>query len=379
MALFNDSGSLDMNSIIQALTVLNARPGEANDAALGALRSREEMRRRKQEEDEKKRLKASQQRFVSLLTTDPNDDLSPQWMPEGKRQQLAAQEAMAIGRPDLAMSLLKTEPPPKPEMPDIGMLNLENEIIPYNKSALQRIAGKNPDSLFFGQGDDGYLRFPIGRSPNAVPRMPPGQTAEETARGKRLIDKVYDSAMTDAKAARQMNQKLGIQLNLLDEGMTTGKGIPLASSLAGWLSTLGVDNEKIKSLASDSEKFTAMTMGLVADIQIPQSGPQTESDAKRYQQTVGNLESTEEANKFITSYAIAQNNLKQEYADFLMDWQAKKGSLEGAEYNWTKQQGRRSLFEDPVLRKWRDGGIRGNRPASQRPSTDSLIDKYRTR
>ncbi len=72
-----------------------------------------------------------------------------------------------------------------------------------------------------------------------------------------------------------------------------------------------------EKFATDAQVFNSQAKEVVLQKQLAQKGPQTESDAKRIEETGASLGNTPAANKFILDVAMAQNDRDIAYYNFL--------------------------------------------------------------
>jgi hypothetical protein len=156
-----------------------------------------------------------------------------------------------------------------------------------------------------------------------------------------------------AASARKENAILSaMEKNPVD----TSRAAPLTSTAAAWLSAAGMGGDRVKQVASNSQMFQAAAMELVLQKQLAQKGPQTESDAKRLEQTVASLGNTKDANAAIIAFSKAANNRTIAQEKFYNDWWRKNQTYEGADVAWLNGPGGRSIFDDPEMKKYGNGG-----------------------
>lgn len=184
--------------------------------------------------------------------------------------------------------------------------------------------------------------------------MPPLEKKEQQDKGA-LNVKNFGDLQGAAAAARRENALLsGIEKIPLETGALT----PANATVSAWIAALG-GGEKFKDTASQAQGFTAFAKDLVLQRQLAQKGPQTESDARRLEQTVANLGNTKEANGLITSFSKAVNNRTIAQEKFYRDWWSKKKTYEGADEAWFSGEGGKSLWDDEKLKKYQNqsGGV----------------------
>ena len=183
---------------------------------------------------------------------------------------------------------------------------------------------------------------------------------EQKEKGKSNVA-LYGDIRTQASVARKLNAQLESQSRVLDKGFATGFGTETKAAAASVLGALGV--EKAEEFATDAQRFGAAAKEVVLQKQLAQKGPQTESDAKRIEQTGTQLGNTQKANRFILDVAMEQNSRDIAQQKFFDDYWRKNGSYEGAEAAWYDGEGGKSLFESPRLKKY-DAPSAGRQPAA---------------
>lgn len=174
------------------------------------------------------------------------------------------------------------------------------------------------------------------------------------------------------KAKAQLNMKgfeelqnarrVAIKENSLIDAMMrnpveTGKPIPITTTGKAWLQGLGISGDRFNESVSNAQAFNAAAMEMVLNRQLAQKGPQTDSDARRLEQTVASLGNTPDANKAILAFSKAQNNRAIAQAKFYDDWWKKNKTIEGAEDAWYSSEGGKSLFETPELSKFKGATV----------------------
>ena len=165
----------------------------------------------------------------------------------------------------------------------------------------------------------------------------------------------YGELQATATTARRTNSLLtGLARNPIDTNAAT----PVTATAAAWASALGLGGEgccRTKAFAGNSQLFTSKVKELVLQKQLAQKGPQTESDAARMEQTLARLGNTKEANAAIIAFDMAQNNLLIAQEQFWRDYFKNRKTYEGVEEAWYTGPGARSLFDDPVMKKYSSG------------------------
>lgn len=152
-----------------------------------------------------------------------------------------------------------------------------------------------------------------------------------------------------AGSARKENSMLSA---LARNPIQTSAAAPLTSTAAAWLSAAGLGGDQVKQIASNAQQFNAVAKDLVLQKQLAQKGPQTESDARRLEQTVASLGNTPESNAAIIAFSMAQNNRTIQQERFYSDWWKKHKTYEGADDAWFSGPGGRSLWDDPSLARY---------------------------
>lgn len=164
--------------------------------------------------------------------------------------------------------------------------------------------------------------------------------------------KNFGDIQTAAAIARKENALLsGLERIDLDTNKTTPANVTVSS----WITALG-GGQRFRDVAAKGESFTAFAKDLVLQRQLAQKGPQTESDARRLEQTVAQLGNTKEANALIVAFNKAQNNRILEQEKFFNDWWKSKKTYEGADDAWINGRGAVSIWDDPALKKFQRAG-----------------------
>ncbi len=228
-----------------------------------------------------------------------------------------------------------------------------NALVPVSKpqerwEQIPTPRGSPPGQLWERNLDTNQTRAVGSVAPvtNVRLNMPPLELKEQGAKGEANV-KYYTELKAQADAARKENAILS---SLEKNPLNTGRGVPLTSAAAAWLTYGGMGGDKVRQLAANSETFQRDAMDLVLTKQIAQKGPQTEADAKRMELTVASLGNTREANAAIIKFAKAQAKRTIQQQEFYNDWWRKKRTYEGADEAWFEGTGGQSLFEDPELK-----------------------------
>jgi len=205
----------------------------------------------------------------------------------------------------------------------------------------------------FGQKDPAFTEYQLKKAragaSSSVVNLPPQEKAEQTERGKFLVED-YKTVTNAARVAARTLPAIETNLDLLDQGFKTGFSAEVQKGAANILGALGVENAN--KFATDAQIFQAKANETVLQRQLEQKGPQTESDAKRITQTGAQLTNTAEANKFILDVAKAQLKRDIEQRNFYDSWFTKNKTYDGAENAWYTGDGGKSLFTRPELKKY---------------------------
>jgi hypothetical protein len=186
-------------------------------------------------------------------------------------------------------------------------------------------------------------------APSTTVKLPPQQTAEQSARGKMLVEN-FETISNTATVGAKTLPALESNLAILNKGFDTGFGTTTQAAAARVLGALGVQNAK--DFATSADVFLANASSAVLQKQLEQKGPQTEADAQRITQTGAQLGNTAAANKFLLTVAREQIRRDVEQAEFYRKWFTKNKTYDGAEDAWLSGEGGKSLFERPELRSY---------------------------
>lgn len=202
-------------------------------------------------------------------------------------------------------------------------------------------------------------------APGAVIKLTPQESAERGERGKMLVTQ-YKDISDSAKLAAKTLPSIDANLGILNEGFDTGFGTPTKAAAAKVLSALGVDNAE--KFAAKAEIFQAKASEMVLQKQLDQKGPQTESDARRLEQTISQLGNTKKGNQFLLATAKEQLKRDIEQRNFYDKWWKQNNTYDGAEDAWYAGDGGKSLFDRPALRAF----VPKESFATQIPTTKSV-------
>lgn len=167
------------------------------------------------------------------------------------------------------------------------------------------------------------------------------------------VEDFYANVMPAARSAQAQNARLQ---SIINNPLDTGSFTEANATLKGWAVALGLPSENVKQYVANAQKFQSDAKDLVLTKQLAQKGPQTESDAKRLEQTMPQLGNVRDANEYIARFAMAQNNYIQKKAEFV-SIKIEQGIPPGqAEREWNNGPGAYSLFDDPVMRAFKPRG-----------------------
>lgn len=178
--------------------------------------------------------------------------------------------------------------------------------------------------------------------------MPPLEKKEQQGKGE-LNVKAYDAIKVESDQAAKSIPQLQTMLDINNRSRM-GWSSPVRESISSALDAMGVKDGG--QYATDAQKFRAFLSESVMQAQLAQKGPQTESDAKRLEQTQARLTNTNDANDFLIRYRIAQANRARIQKRFFDTYWKDKNTYEGADTAWEDGPGKSSLFDDPVLQKY---------------------------
>ena len=227
----------------------------------------------------------------------------------------------------------------------------ERLLTPEEEAQKVRIANASrPDRLLSPEEEAQKVRIAAMTRPVQNINLPPQEKAEQSDRGKLLVEQ-YKSVSEAARIGARSLPALQSNMAILDKGFDTGFGTETKAAGAKVLAALGVkDAEKY---ATDAQTFLGNASATVLQRQLEQKGPQTEADAQRITQTGAQLGNTKDANKFLINVAKAQINRDIEQRNFYDNWWKTNRTYDGAEDAWYAGEGGKSLFERPELRNAR--------------------------
>lgn len=217
---------------------------------------------------------------------------------------------------------------------------LANTTDPRDREALQReIAGAG--------GGGGALQSPIQA------RQQQGAVDTTIQAGQKLNDnwitQVQNPVQSDGKAAKSTLSQIETIKNI---GLKTGWGTETKAAAASVLGAMGVQNAE--KYAGNAQMFQQVAMERNMTMLQAQSGPQTEGDSQRAQQTFLKLANTPAANAFIADLtaANARNAVKKaEYYNKALPLARQMGDMTEIDRRWSKIAP--SVWDDPQLAKYK--------------------------
>ena len=166
---------------------------------------------------------------------------------------------------------------------------------------------------------------------------------------KDFIDNTYRPVVNAGETAQS---HLGSIAALRNINMQTGWGADAMAKGAEALASMGIKNAE--KLATSAQQFNSVVYEKLMAEQKAQAGPQTEKDFKNIQQTWVQIGNTPQANAFILDLAEARANAAKRKAEFYgkaMSIADTRKDYLSVDAHWQKVQ--RSLFDDPVMQKWK--------------------------
>jgi hypothetical protein len=333
--------------------VLRSRDADAKQNRAAQQMQMDEQARQRQEQQGIRDVYSRNTMPGNLAPQDDEGNAMPA-APQGFNMQGLQQGLMGAGpagfREAAAIQGMMPKPQPLMNVPAGGSI-----FDPSTRQAIYNAPHKAPDWL-----DPRYVEVQsqiraAGRPQvNVSTNMPPLEKKEQQDMGA-LHVKNYGDMQTAAGVARKENSLLTA---LAKNPIQTSAATPLTSTAAAWLSAAGLGGEDVKKLASDAQQFNAVAKDLVLQKQLAQKGPQTESDARRLEQTVASLGNTPESNAAIIAFSLAQNNRTIQQERFYNAYWQKKGTMRGADEEWINGPGAKSLWDDPSLKRFapQEGG-----------------------
>ena len=166
---------------------------------------------------------------------------------------------------------------------------------------------------------------------------------------KDFIDNTYRPVVSAGETAQS---HLGSIAALRNINMQTGWGADAMAKGAEALASMGIKHAE--KLATSAQQFNSVVYEKLMKEQKAQTGPQTEKDFKNIQQTWVKIGNTPQANAFILDLAEARANVAKRKAEFYgkaMSIADTHKDYLSVDAHWQKVQ--RSLFDDPVMQKWK--------------------------
>ena len=136
--------------------------------------------------------------------------------------------------------------------------------------------------------------------------------------------------------------------------INTGWGTEAKAAAANALSGLGIAPKNAEMFAANAQKFQSQAMTRLWEVLNTAKCPQTEGDADRAKATFAALKNTNEANQFILDLAEAnarRDKLKAQFYGEAMPVARDSGDMTAVDRKW--QQIQRSVWDDPIMAKWR--------------------------
>lgn len=194
----------------------------------------------------------------------------------------------------------------------------------------------------------------VGSSGPVVNVGGPVMEKEENKAKAQYNMKSFEEIATAKKGAVRENSLIDAMLR---NPIETSKAAPLTITAKSWLTGLGITGDRFNGEVSNAQAFQAAAKEMVLNRQLMQKGPQTESDARRLEETVASLGNTPDGNKAILAFSKAQNNRAIKQANFFDAYWRKNKTLEGAEAAWEQGEGGTSIWETPELKGYQGAKV----------------------
>jgi hypothetical protein len=189
--------------------------------------------------------------------------------------------------------------------------------------------------------------------------MPPQKFEDSASRAAgEAAGKAFGDVIDQGRGAED---ELDILRTLRDNPAVTGPTQDARASASALFADLGIPIAKGRlDQIADLGAYKAAVSDLVLKKQLLQKGPQTESDAKRLQQTLAKTTNLRETNELVLGYQIALAERKRMRASFYDEFRVEKGTIDGADRAWrefmkstplsgfNKSTGRLVFFNDYV-------------------------------
>lgn len=164
------------------------------------------------------------------------------------------------------------------------------------------------------------------------------------------IKESHNPVQADGKAARATLAQVQTLQNI---NFKTGWGAEAKAAGANVLATLGVKDAA--RYAGDAQRFQQVAMERNMTMLQAQSGPQTEGDSQRAQQTFVKLSNTPAANQYIADLTAANARIALQKADYYnraLPLAKARGDMTEIDRRWNKIAP--SVWSDPALAKYQE-------------------------
>lgn len=183
-------------------------------------------------------------------------------------------------------------------------------------------------------------------------QMAPGAKAEATGGGEFNIKEILTPAKQASDASIKSDQNISVlksQLARTPLNQLTGSDFFMKA--AGVAKAAGILTPEAANAVTDLSALRGAMSGTIMQEQLAQKGPQTESDAKRLNQSLNGMDD-KTAMEFLLSTKQAQNSRTREYYSFLDKYKNTNGTLNGADAEWNKTTGSQSIFRTTSLKQY---------------------------
>jgi hypothetical protein len=185
-----------------------------------------------------------------------------------------------------------------------------------------------------------------------IQSLAPGVKTEMENQGKFNIEQMLTPAKAASDAAETANKQLSVMEQLVrNTNLNQITGNESVQKLAGYAKAAGWLTPEAAAQVGNLSSLKGQLSGVVLNDQLAQKGPQTESDARRMEQTINGANDID-ATKFLIAARRAQNNVAQDRYKFLNEFRDKSGTLTGADIAWNNARGKESLFRQPELKSY---------------------------
>ena len=224
------------------------------------------------------------------------------------------------------------------QMPPEQLRQAAREVFESTSHALRAFSGQpEPVQLETIEGPDGSilqrnpltgeLRSVLGREPRPLVSINnQAETSAERAFGE-AEGKAFANVLDTGQAAQDKAQSLRA---LLANPAVTGPTQDFRASANALFADLGIpiSPDKINQISNLAQYKGALNQ-LVLTEQLKQKGPQTESDAKRIQESFGKVTNIQEANQLILNYQLALAERETLLAQMAEEYRQRTGKIEG--------------------------------------------------